>query len=114
MALRGMSRASLPSVRVPPATSFKRRLSELWSSLNLLYPTLTSPSLLFGEGCTTVVPPLLRTLRLTEANQSLRKDPCKSGLYVGRHAQTIAVPSSMLHNVVVKEIVETKISVSST
>ena len=43
MAFNGIERISSLSVRTPPLTSFKKILSELVSSVNLLYPALTSP-----------------------------------------------------------------------
>ncbi len=104
MAFKGINWISLLSFPVPPTTSFKNIWSELLSSVNLSYPDLTSANPLCDELCATVVPPVARTLCLAEANQSPNHEPCKRGLYVGRQAHMIAVPSSMVLHMMHREM----------
>ena len=113
IAFAGGNGIPLPSVRLPPATSFKRIRSELLPSANQSYPPLTSPWLLSDDLWATAELPVLPTLRLAEASQLQTQEPCRSGLYVGRHAQIIAVPSSIVANLIVMGMDATKSCVSN-
>ena len=50
-----------------------------------------------------------RTLSLAEANQEPRMEPCKSGLYVGRQAESMAVPSSIVLHMIQRDIEGTRV-----
>lgn len=112
MAFAGRIVCSLPPVLLPPTISFKMILLETLSFVNLLYPAVASPRPLCDELRPSAELPVLRMLRLAEDSRLRAQTPCKSGLYVGRHAQMIAVPSSMVHNFIFKEIEATVIRVS--